>query len=63
MPAMSSAGSSGEALLLDMNPRFDAAHLYSSAGFIDANHDGVQNTAKSATGFNDTNHNGVKLTS
>jgi Ca2+-binding RTX toxin-like protein len=39
-------GSSGEALLLDMNPRFDAAHLYSSNGFNDTNHDGTLNNGE-----------------
>ncbi len=55
------AGASGEALLLDMNPRFDAAHLYSSDGYLDANHNGIQDLGEvTYSGFNDTNHNGVK---
>jgi Ca2+-binding RTX toxin-like protein len=33
-------GTSGSALILDMNPRFDSAHLY---GFYDVNRDGVRN--------------------
>jgi Ca2+-binding RTX toxin-like protein len=37
------AGNSGSALLLDMNPRFDAAHLHAGTGFIDSNHDGHLN--------------------
>ena len=39
-------GTSGEALLLDMNPRFDAAHLYASTGFNDTNHNGVLNNGE-----------------
>ncbi len=33
------AGATGQSLLLDMNPRFDAGHLH---GFYDKNNDGVQ---------------------
>jgi Ca2+-binding RTX toxin-like protein len=39
-------GTSGSALLLDMNPRFDAAHLHASTGFVDVNHDGQQNVGE-----------------
>jgi Ca2+-binding RTX toxin-like protein len=41
------SGTSGSALLLDMNPRFDAAHLHAGTGFVDANHDGQQNAGES----------------
>jgi Ca2+-binding RTX toxin-like protein len=36
-------GTSGSALLLDMNPRFTIDHLHAATGFIDINHDGLQN--------------------
>jgi Ca2+-binding RTX toxin-like protein len=38
-----STGNSGSALILDMNPRFDAGHLH---GFYDKNGDGVQGTGE-----------------
>ncbi len=40
-------GNSGSSLLLDFNPRFDAAHLH---GFNDTNGDGVQNSGETAYG-------------
>ncbi len=55
------AGTSGSALILDSNPRFDAAHLFASTGFQDTNHNGVQDGGEAGyVGFNDTNHNGIK---
>jgi Ca2+-binding RTX toxin-like protein len=69
------AGNSGSALILDMNPRFDAVHLHASTGFNDANHDGIRNytdndssgtftpgdvyTETGYVGFVDTNHDGI----
>jgi Ca2+-binding RTX toxin-like protein len=41
------AGLSGSALLLDMNPRFDAGHLH---GFYDTNGDGVQGMGEGSYG-------------
>ncbi|KRB24080.1 hypothetical protein ASD99_29460 [Mesorhizobium sp. Root695] len=41
------AGTSGSALLLDMNPRFDAGHLH---GFYDTNGDGVQGVGEASYG-------------
>jgi Ca2+-binding RTX toxin-like protein len=41
-----SGGNSDSALILDMNPRFDAAHLY---GFYDKNMNGVQDGSETAS--------------
>lgn len=41
------AGLSGSALLLDMNPRFDIAHLH---GYYDANNNGVKDGAEASYG-------------
>ncbi len=41
------AGTSGSALLLDMNPRFDAGHLH---GFYDTNGDGLQGVGEASYG-------------
>ncbi|MDB5638306.1 MAG: hypothetical protein JWP51_3214 [Bradyrhizobium sp.] len=41
------AGLSGSALLLDMNPRFDIAHLH---GFYDANNNGVKDGVEASYG-------------
>ncbi|MEQ1538552.1 MAG: peroxidase family protein [Sphingorhabdus sp.] len=52
---------SGQALILDMNPRFDAANLLSSTGFNDANHNGTQDIGEDTyVGFNDLNGNGIQ---
>ena len=54
------AGTSGSALILDMNPRFDAAHLYSSTGFNDANHNSALDVGETTySGFIDSNQNGT----
>ena len=54
------AGTSGSALILDMNPRFDAAHLYASNGFNDANHNGTLDVNETSyAGFIDSNQNGT----
>ena len=42
-----SAGNSGSALILDMNPRFDAGHLH---GFYDKNGDGAQGAGENSYG-------------
>ncbi len=41
------AGTSGSALLLDMNPRFDAGHMH---GFYDKNGDGTQGVGEASYG-------------
>lgn len=41
------AGTSGSAVLLDMNPRFDVGHLH---GFYDKNADGTQNAGENSYG-------------
>lgn len=41
------AGTSGSALLLDMNPRFDAGHMF---GFYDTDGDGVQGAGEASYG-------------
>ncbi len=50
---------SDQALILDMNPRFDVANLLSSTGFNDANHNGSQDGGEASyVGFNDLNGDG-----